>query len=207
MDVILKYFPNLSKDKIEKLEATYDIYENWNAVINLISRKDFQNFHTNHLLHSLSILSFFKFNNGTTFLDVGTGGGFPGIPLAICLDNCNFTLNDSIAKKIKVVEDVALQLSLSNVSCINSRVEQIHQKFDFVTGRAVTALPDFVSLVKDKVSTNNRNELNNGIIYLKGGDFQNEIDLLKHKTKVFDLFQKFPLEFFETKKIVYVKIK
>lgn len=207
MDIILKYFPDLSNDKIEKLEATYDIYEKWNAVINVISRKDFQNFHTNHLLHSLSILSFFKFNKGTTFLDVGTGGGFPGIPLAICLDNCNFTLNDSIAKKIKVVEDVALQLSLSNVSCVNSRVEQIQQKFDFITGRAVSALPDFVSLVKDKVSPNNRNELNNGIIYLKGGDFQNEIDLLKHKTKVFDLYQKFPLEFFETKKIVYIKLK
>lgn len=204
MDIVRQYFPELNDEKLKKLEALFDVYDKWNDKINVISRKDFQNFYINHLLYSLTILKFFKFKNQTTFLDVGTGGGFPGVPLAICLDNCKFTLTDSIAKKIKVVNEVVTELNIKNVNAVNLRAEQIENKFDFVIGRAVIALPQFVSLVSDKISKNNRNDFKNGILYLKGGDFQNEIAQIKRKAKVIDLYSAFPLEFFETKKIVYL---
>lgn len=204
MQTLLKYFPHFTTNQLHQLDNLYAIYHEWNAKINVISRKDFENFYVNHVLHSISILKFFQFTSGTKFLDAGTGGGFPGIPLAICLPDCHFTLNDSIAKKMKVVEDVALQLKLDNIRCITGRSEQIHDEFDFITGRAVSALPDFIKLIRKKISSKQQNTFPNGILYLKGGDFQDEIIQTQMKYRVFNLMEQFSEEFFATKKLVYL---
>ncbi len=204
MQIILKYFNTLSSDQISKLSKLYEIYHDWNAKINVISRKDFDNFYENHVLHSLTILKYFSFAPDCCFLDVGTGGGFPGIPLAIALPECNFLLNDSVGKKLKVVEDVTSSIGLNNVRCSNERAEKINEKFDFITGRAVTALPDFTQLVKKKLLKTGKNKFKNGIIYLKGGDFTDELKNTGMKYKIFHLHELFDEEYFETKKIAYL---
>ncbi len=201
---ILNYFPELKDEQIQQIESLYSLYEVWNSMINVISRKDFENFYVNHVLHSLSILKHFNFSEGTRILDVGTGGGFPGIPLAICLPHCEFVLNDSIGKKIKVAEDVADHLNLKNVRCIAERAENIREDFDFITGRAVTALPDFVKLIRNKISKNHCNAFPNGILYLKGGDFKEEMKAVCMNYKIYNLSELFKEKFFETKKLVYL---
>jgi 16S rRNA (guanine527-N7)-methyltransferase len=204
METIKKHFSSLNKDQIDKLSQLFNIYQDWNSKINVISRKDFDNFYVNHVLHSLSILKFFNFVDGTKFLDVGTGGGFPGIPLAICLPNCQLVLTDSIAKKMKVVEDIASQLELKNVTCITGRAEQIKGQFDFITGRAVTALPDFANLIRNKISKTQKNAFPNGILYLKGGEFDDELVAVNMESEVHRLNLIFEEDFFETKKLVYL---
>lgn len=204
MQTILKYFKELSSEQIHKLSQLHEIYQDWNAQINVISRKDFDNFYVNHVLHSLSILKYFSFAPGCRFLDVGTGGGFPGIPLAICLPQCHFVLNDSIGKKIKVVQDIASQLDLKNVNCSSVRAETIREKFDYITGRAVTALPDFVKLTENKLAKSGKNQTPNGILYLKGGEFSDELKETGMKFKIFHLHEKFDENFFETKKLVFL---
>jgi len=204
METIKKHFPSLIKEQTDTLGKLFHLYQDWNSKINVISRKDFDNFHVNHVLHSLTILKFFQFVDDTKFLDVGTGGGFPGIPLAICLPNCQFVLSDSIGKKMKVVEDIATQLELKNVTCITGRAEQIKGQFDFITGRAVTALPDFANLIQNKISKKQKNAFPNGILYLKGGDFDDELKIVKMQSEVFLLNQYFVEDFFETKKLVYL---
>lgn len=204
MEIIRRYFESLSQQQIDALALMYDLYNDWNTKINVISRKDFQNFYVHHVLHSLSILKFFNFTSGTTFLDVGTGGGFPGIPLAICLPHCHFTLNDSIGKKMKVVEDVVKQLHLKNVALYTGRAETIQQKFDFITGRGVTALQEFIQLIGQKISDMHKNPFPNGILYLKGGDFEDEIRNITMKYQIFQLSHHFEEDYFTTKKLVYL---
>ncbi len=205
MDIIIKYFPDLTADQIEKFGRLKDLYYTWNEQINVISRKDTDNFYERHVLHSLGIAKIMEFNDGSDILDIGTGGGFPGIPLAILYPNCNFTLVDSIGKKIKVVNGVAEELGLKNVTGIHERAENIDKKFDFIVSRAVTAMPDFLKWTKDKFKKENNNPLNNGILYLKGGDLAEEMAPVKKYYKMNDLNQIFDEEFFETKKVVYVR--
>lgn len=202
MKLILKYFPDLTEDQKYKFKMLKDIYEDWNTKINVISRKDIDQLYLKHILHSLSISKVISFINGTTILDVGTGGGFPGIPLAILFPRCNFVLLDSIAKKIKVVDAAVLSLKLNNVSTITDRVENTSMKYDFIVSRAVTKMKDFKRLIKGKVNNTSNNTLNNGILYLKGGDLKNELLGINHKK--FNISDFFDEEFFNTKKIIYV---
>lgn len=204
MDKIRKYFPDLEKDKLEKLEKLYPIYEEWNSKINLISRKDFPNFYEKHVLHSLAIAKIVNFKAGTEILDVGTGGGFPGIPLAIIFPDTKFTLVDSIGKKIKVVVDVAEQLELKNVIALNSRVENINQSFDFIISRAVTTLPEFLSLTRNKLRKNGFNYIRNSVLYLKGGEVQDEIKSTGKVARIYKISDFFTEEFFETKYIIQI---
>ena len=202
MKLILKYFPDLTEDQKYKFEMLKDIYEDWNTKINVISRKDIDQLYLKHILHSLSISKVISFIDGTTILDVGTGGGFPGIPLAILFPRCNFVLLDSIAKKIKVVDAAVLSLKLNNVSTITDRVENTSIKYDFIVSRAVTKMKDFKRLIKGKVNNTSNNTLNNGILYLKGGDLKNELLGINHKK--FNISDFFDEEFFDTKKVIYV---
>lgn len=202
MLLINKYFPYLNESQKSKLSTLYNIYESWNSKINLISRKDFENFYLHHVLHSLAIAKFIEFRDNTTILDVGTGGGFPGIPLAILFPNCKFHLIDSIGKKIKVIEDIKNQLRLINVSCEQIRVEKLNLKYDFVISRAVTAFPDFVKMTKKNIKQLSFNKLKNGIIYLKGGDLEHELEQFK-EISILNIKNYFEEDFFETKKIVY----
>ena len=202
MKLILKYFPDLTEDQKYKFEMLKDIYEDWNTKINVISRKDIDQLYLKHILHSLSISKVISFIDGTTILDVGTGGGFPGIPLAILFPRCNFVLLDSIAKKIKVVDAAVLSLKLNNVSTITDRVENTSVKYDFIVSRAVTKMKDFKRLIKGKVNNTSNNTLNNGILYLKGGDLKNELLGINHKK--FNISDFFDEEFFDTKKVIYV---
>jgi 16S rRNA (guanine527-N7)-methyltransferase len=202
MKLILKYFPDLTEDQKYKFEMLRNIYEDWNTKINVISRKDIDQLYLKHILHSLSISKVISFIDGTTILDVGTGGGFPGIPLAILFPRCNFVLLDSIAKKIKVVDAAVLSLKLNNVSTITDRVENTSVKYDFIVSRAVTKMKDFKRLIKGKVNNTSNNTLNNGILYLKGGDLKNELLGINHKK--FNISDFFDEEFFDTKKVIYV---
>mgnify|MGYP006080141177 FL=1 len=202
MELINKYFPDLSNDQKSKFRMLKDIYEDWNSKINVISRKDIKQLYLKHVLHSLSISRVISFNDGTSILDVGTGGGFPGIPLAILFPKCNFILLDSIAKKIKVVDSVINTLGLTNVTSIVSRVEDTTSKYDFVVSRAVTKMKDFKKLIKGKINKNSSNVLNNGILYLKGGDLNDELLGIHHKQ--YNISDYFDENFFVTKKVIYV---
>ncbi len=204
MEVIRKYFSNLTNLQLAKFEKLESVYKEWNKKINLISRKDFDNFYNVHVLHSLAICKIFDFSAITTFLDVGTGGGFPGIPLAIVLPHCKFTLIDSINKKIKTVENIIRQLELLNVKCITCRAEQIEGNYNFITGRAVCSLPDFVNVVKSKISKKHTGNIQNGILYLKGGNFESELKAVTMKFKIFPLNKIYDEAYFETKKLVYL---
>jgi 16S rRNA (guanine527-N7)-methyltransferase len=174
-DRIGHYFPELNEIQLSQLEQLKPLYEEWNAQINVISRKDIDNFYERHVLHSLGIAKVMKFKPGTHILDVGTGGGFPGIPLAIMFPKCKFHLVDSIGKKIKVVNEVATSLGLKNVTATHQRAEQVKDKYDFVVSRAVTRLDPFIGWIKTKIKSQNKNELPNGILYLKGGDLTEEL--------------------------------
>lgn len=204
MDVILKYFPDLTEIQKNKLAQLGDLYTLWNERINVISRKDIGNLYTHHVLHSLAIAKTVTFKPGSKVLDVGTGGGFPGIPLAILFDQTHFHLVDSIGKKIKVVEAVATQLGLDNVTCQQIRAEQLKDKYDFIVSRAVTDLPELVSWVQGKLLRKNNHHFKNGIIFLKGGDLQAEISPFKKRATVIDISDFFKEDFFSTKKIVYL---
>jgi 16S rRNA (guanine527-N7)-methyltransferase len=206
VELIFSHFPNLSESQKEQFTKLKDLYEFWNNQINVISRKDMDSFYERHVLHSLAIAKIIPFKANTSILDIGTGGGFPGIPLAILFPECNFHLVDSIGKKIKVVNEVALALNLKNVSASHERAENIKEKFDFVVSRAVTAMPDFLPWTKNKFKKQNLNSLKNGILYLKGGDLTEEMKPVKEKFKIHPIPDFFKEEFFETKKVVYVKM-
>ena len=206
MDRLKKYFPRLSDNQLDKLGRLPAIYEEWNSQINVISRKDMEFFIERHILHSLAIAKVIKFENGTQILDVGTGGGFPGIPLAIIFPKCDFHLVDSIGKKIKVVQAVIDELELKNVTAEKTRVENINKSYDFIVSRAVTALPKFLPWTKNKIRKKGINKLSNGIIYLKGGDFSSELEKIKRKYELFPISDYYPEEFFDTKFIVHIKL-
>lgn len=205
-EIILKYFPNLTGQQQQQFEALFDLYKDWNEKINVISRKDIDNLYTNHILHSLGIAKVMSFKPGASVLDVGTGGGFPGIPLAILFPETNFHLVDSINKKITVVNEVAKGAGLKNVKGEWIRAEQIKGKYDFVVSRAVTRIREFYGWVNQKVKEESIHDLDNGILYLKGGDLDQELGELKRPYSLYDLSNYFAEEFFETKKVVYVPI-
>lgn len=206
MDKIIKYFPSLTDRQKQQFEAMYPLYEEWNAQINVISRKDMEHFYEHHVLHSLAIAKVMPFAPMSEILDVGTGGGFPGVPLAIMFPDARFTLIDSIGKKIKVVSDVIDRLELTNTKAQQIRAEQLDGEFDFVVSRAVTTLGEFVPWVKKKISKTQYNTLRNGILYLKGGDLTNELFPFRHKVKTWDISEWFEEEFFETKKVIYLPL-
>lgn len=206
MDIIIKYFPELTERQREQFAALLPLYEEWNAQINVISRKDMEHFYEHHVLHSLAIAKVIRFAPMTEILDVGTGGGFPGVPLAIMFPDARFTLIDSIGKKIKVVSDVLDRLDLKNSKTMQIRAEQLDGEYDFVVSRAVTTLGEFVPWVKKKISKSQYNDLRNGILYLKGGDLTNELFTFRHKVKTWDISEWFDEEFFETKKIIYLPV-
>ena len=207
MEIITKYFAGLSDLQLEQFGQLGSLYEEWNTKINVISRKDIEQLYERHVLYSLAIAKIIQFKPGTKILDVGTGGGFPGIPLAILFPETSFMLVDSIGKKIRVVSEVAKALNLANIQAEHIRVEDVKQTFDFVVSRAVTAFPRFVSMVRSKISSHNNNDLPNGIIYLKGGDFEEEISQFKQQVKVYELQNFFQEEFFETKKLIHMALK
>lgn len=206
MDKILRYFPDLTDKQKQQFEEMEGLYKHWNAQINVISRQDIDTLYERHVLHSLGIAKVLAFKSGTTVLDVGTGGGFPGIPLAVLFPESKFHLVDSIGKKIKVVKEVASALGLQNVHAEQIRADKLDDTYEFVVSRAVTRLTPFVGWVRNLVSRNSFHELKNGILYLKGGDLDEEIAELGRKTKVFDLCNYFEEEFFETKKVVHVPL-
>lgn len=203
-DIIFKYFPELTQKQIEQFGKLYELYSFWNSQINVISRKDIDELYERHILHSLGIAKFCTFKPGEKVLDVGTGGGFPGIPLAILFPETQFHLVDSIGKKIKVVNEVATALGLKNVKGSHSRAEQIADKYNFVVSRAVTRLADFYPWVRGKFSKENINALRNGILYLKGGDLTEEIKESKLKAELYPLSAYFEEDFFDTKYVVYI---
>lgn len=204
MDLILKYFPNLTERQKEQFAALPDLYNDWNSKINVISRKDMDNFVEHHVLHSLAIAKVVQFKTMCDIMDLGTGGGFPGIPLAIMFPDANFYLVDSIGKKIKVVKDVAEQLQLKNVTAEQIRAEQVQRDFDFIVSRAVTDLSQFAGWVKGKISDIHYHKLRNGIIYLKGGDLDAELAPFRKKVRTWDIAEFFEEPYFETKKVIYV---
>lgn len=207
--LLQKYFPELTSHQLQQFELMAAQYRIWNEQINVISRKDIDFIFEHHILHSLAIAKVITFKKGTRILDVGTGGGFPGIPLAVFFPDVQFHLVDSIGKKIKVVNEVAAALGLKNVKATHSRVELIDETFDFVVSRAVTRLVEFTPWVKSKFNKESVNSLPNGILYLKGGDLTSELAPYKSnaKMKLFDLSDYFEEEFFETKKVVYLGMK
>ena len=203
-DIILPHFPDLNAGQLSQFAALFHLYSEWNSKINLVSRKDIEFLYERHILHSLSIAKIIRFLPGTTLLDAGTGGGFPGIPLAILFPEVHFLLADSMAKKIRVVEDVIREAKIENARSMVARVEDIHEKFDFIVSRAVTAFPPFYEWVKNKINTKSINTLPNGILALKGGDLSEELSLFDGMIKVYELREFFDAEFFETKKVVYL---
>lgn len=206
MEIIQKYFPNLTPIQITQFQQLEDLYTELNEGINVISRKDIGNLYERHILHSLAIAKYTTFKAGTKILDVGTGGGFPGIPLAILFPEVSFHLVDSIAKKVRVVQAVADALQLKNVIAEQKRVEKVNAKYDFVVSRAVTAFPKFIAMTRSKIAKQQRNAIPNGIIYLKGGDFAEELGEYKKYAEIVDIPEYFEEEFFETKKVVYIPL-
>ncbi|HBL34508.1 MAG TPA: 16S rRNA (guanine(527)-N(7))-methyltransferase RsmG [Porphyromonadaceae bacterium] len=204
MDAIERYFPGLTPRQKEQFASLQTLYADWNAKINVISRKDMDNLYVHHILHSLSIARYMRFAPGTHLLDVGTGGGFPGIPLAIFFPEASFVLLDSIGKKIKVVNEIAVAIGLANVEGVHSRVEQERRKFDFIVSRAVMAMPQLVKLVRKNIIAEQRNALPNGLICLKGGDLTEELKPFGSMAETVALSDYFTEPFFETKKLVYL---
>ncbi|MBQ3982413.1 MAG: 16S rRNA (guanine(527)-N(7))-methyltransferase RsmG [Bacteroidales bacterium] len=207
MELLLKYFPELTERQREQFAALLPLYEDWNSKINVISRKDMANFYEHHVLHSLAIAKVQPFKTQADILDVGTGGGFPGIPLAIMFPHSNFYLIDSIGKKVKVVQNVVASLGLKNVRTEQIRAEQVQGEFDFIVSRAVTDLSQFTQWVRGKVSDIHYHHLRNGILYLKGGDLTEELAPFKKKVRTWDISDFFEEEFFQTKKVIYMPFK
>ena len=203
MELILKYFPNLTEKQIQQFSQLQNLYTDWNAQINVISRKDMDNLYIKHVLHSLAIAKVIDFADGSKILDVGTGGGFPGIPLAILFPEVEFLLVDSIGKKIKVVNEVATAINLKNLKAQHTRAEQVVGQFDFVVSRAVTKMKVFQQWVRKRISVKQNNTLFNGILYLKGGDLTEELKGIKN-VDLYDIPNFFEEEFFETKKVVHI---
>lgn len=203
MELILKYFPNLLEIQKKQFLQLQELYEEWNAQINVISRKDMENLYLKHVLHSLAIAKVIDFADGTKILDVGTGGGFPGVPLAILFPEVEFLLVDSIGKKIKVVQGVSDKIGLQNLKAEHKRAEQVEGEFDFVVSRAVTRMKVFQQWVRKKISTKQKNTLYNGILYLKGGNLTEELKGIKN-VDIYDIPKYFEENFFETKKVVYI---
>lgn len=206
MEEIIKQFPNVTDNQVQQFQKLEALYHDWNSKINVISRKDIDELYTKHVLHSLAIAKVQPFEPGTYILDVGTGGGFPGIPLAILFPETRFYLIDVIAKKIKVVQAVVDALELKNVKAEQLRAENVKGDFDFIVSRAVTNMPDFYSWVKDKIKKQNKHELKNGILYLKGGDLTEELASFPKATE-YNISNFFSDEFFETKKVVHLPLK
>lgn len=206
MEQIIKYFPNLNETQLQQFAQLEALYKDWNAKINVISRKDIDALYTKHVLHSLGIARVMPFMPGALVLDVGTGGGFPGIPLAILYPETDFYLIDVIAKKIKVVQEIANELGLKNVKAEQKRAENVKGEFDFIVSRAVTNMPDFVKWVRGKVKKEQNHSLPNGILYLKGGDLTEELQIFQ-KVTLYNLSDYFEDEFFETKKVVHLAMK
>lgn len=211
LQVIYNYFPDLSAEQKKQLKWMQDVYVYWNERINLISRKDIEHLYLHHVLHSLSIAKIIQFQSGASVLDIGTGGGFPGIPLAVLFPETEFFLNDSVQKKINVVNEVVKGLELKNVTTIHNRAEKIKQKFDFIVSRAVTNFPDFLKLAQGKIKSKHQHPLPNGIIYLKGGEIDGlraELGKYFEEVLIFNIYDFFKHEYFETKRIIhYAMIK
>ena len=203
VEIVFRYFPDLTVEQKEQLRKLQSLYLDWNQKINVVSRKDIDELYLRHVLHSLGIAKIIQFNKGAQILDVGTGGGFPGIPLAIMFPKARFTLVDSIGKKIKVVEEVVQGLGLNNVKAVNNRVENLDSQYDFIVSRAVAAMPTFIHWVKGRVKKRSIHQLKNGILYLKGGDLKEELKDFP-KAVTYDLKTYFKEDFFETKNIVYL---
>lgn len=206
MDIILKYFPDLTETQKQQFAALYDLYTDWNSKINVISRKDITNLYEHHVLHSLGIAKIIHFRPATEVMDLGTGGGFPGIPLAILFPDTHFHLVDSIGKKVKVATGIAQAIGLKNVTTRHCRAEEEKQQFDFVVSRAVMPLTDLLKIIRKNIRKEQHNALPNGLICLKGGELDREVMPVKHQTLIYDLKDYFEEEFFETKKVVYVTI-
>ena len=206
MELITKYFPNLTKDQIDKFAKLEALYQDWNLKINVVSRKDIDELYLRHVLHALAIAKVIDFKPGTKIMDVGTGGGFPGIPLAILFPECSFHLVDSINKKLNVVREVSAGLGLENVKTTHSRVEEINDTYDFIVSRAVAAMPTFVHWVKGKIAKKQNHELKNGIIYLKGGDLSEELKTYQ-TASIYNISDFYDEAFFETKKVVHLPLK
>lgn len=206
MDVITKYFPDLTCRQKEQFAALYDLYYDWNSKINVISRKDIENLYEHHVLHSLAIAKYVTFKPGTTVMDMGCGGGFPGIPLAIMFPEVQFHLVDSIGKKVRVASEIAAAIGLENVRTSHSRAQDIKDKYSFVVSRAVMQLPDLVKICRKNISKDQENVLPNGIICLKGGDMSAETHPFRNSCEIIEVSNYFSEEYFKDKKVVYVQI-
>jgi 16S rRNA (guanine527-N7)-methyltransferase len=205
-EIVFKYFPELTEEQKEQFYQLEELYKDWNQKINVVSRKDIDELYVRHVLHSLGIAKIIQFKPGAHILDVGTGGGFPGIPLAILFPETHFTLVDAIGKKVKVVQEVIEGLELKNVTAIHSRVEELDQQFDFIVSRAVAAMPTLVHWGKGRIKKKSVHSLKNGILYLKGGDLEEELKNY-NTAELFELADFFKEEFFETKRLVYLPMK